>query len=397
MRRISASHRRALLGRRHRLATDAAAADPVDVADSLVALHSTDPATVYLSTWARTRDPRHAPLQHALYDDRRLLRLLAMRRTVFVTSRAVAPLVLTACAAEVADRERRKLITMLAENGIERPERFLTEARDAALSVLDARDEITAAELAGADPRLGTPLVLSRGKRYEGKQNVASRVLLLLSAEGLVVRGRPRGSWTSQQYRWTSMRTWLGDDLPTVSEADAEVELARRWLAAYGPALPEDLQWWTGWTKTRTKRALTALRPAEVEVCGTAGVALDDTDVDEPRVEGVPWAALLPALDPTSMGWRQRDWYLGEHAERVFDTNGNAGPTVWWNGRIVGGWTQDGRGDVVYRLLEDVGSDAVEAVDALADRLTAALDGVRLSARGRRLSPLEQEIQEITV
>ena len=49
------------------------------------------------------------------------------------------------------------------------------------------------------------------------------------------------------------------------------------------------------------------------------------------------------------MGWYDRDWYLGGHRSQVFDTNGNAGPTIWWNGRVVGGWTQDGDGRVELR------------------------------------------------
>ncbi len=40
-----------------------------------------------------------------------------------------------------------------------------------------------------------------------------------------------------------------------------------------------------------------------------------------------PWAALLPPLDPTTMGWKERDWYLGSYKEQLFDTAGNAGPT----------------------------------------------------------------------
>ncbi|CAM3150551.1 winged helix DNA-binding domain-containing protein [Saccharomonospora xinjiangensis] len=392
MRRIGADVRRALLGVRHRLATPSAASCPVEVADSLVALHSSDPATVYLATWARTREPGPEPLHRSLYDDRSLLRLLGMRRTVFVTSRAVAPLVLTACSPDVANNQRRLLVTMLDQNGVEEPETFVDKARAAALAALSARGEATAAELADDDPLLGTKLALSTGKRYESRQNVASRVLLLLSAEGLVVRGRPRGTWTSQQYRWATMRTWIGGDLPELPVAEAERELARRWLAAYGPATPEDLQWWTGWTKTRTKRVLTALRPEEVEVCGAQGIALAGTP--EPPGEVTPWAALLPGLDPTSMGWRHREWFLGEYGERLFDANGNAGPTVWWNGRVVGAWTQAANGDVVYRLLEDVGSEAVAAIDAEADRLTRALGGVRLAPRARNRSPIERQLLE---
>ena len=75
-----------------------------------------------------------------------------------------------------------------------------------------------------------------------------------------------------------------------------------------------------------------------------------------------PWVALLPSLDPTTMGWKERDWYLGDHGPALFDRNGNAGPTVWVDGRIVGGWAQRATGEVVYELLEDVGRAATTAV-----------------------------------
>jgi hypothetical protein len=84
-----------------------------------------------------------------------------------------------------------------------------------------------------------------------------------------------------------------------------------------------------------------------------AGIVLADDLATSPTPE--PWVALLPSLDPTTMGWQQRTWYLGDHAPAVFDRNGNAGPTVWADGRIVGGWAQRRSGEVVFRLLEGRG------------------------------------------
>ena len=94
-----------------------------------------------------------------------------------------------------------------------------------------------------------------------------------------------------------------------------------------------------------------------------------------------PWAALLPPLDPTTMGWYERDWYLGPHREQLFDTAGNAGPTIWWDGRTVGGWRQDEAGAVVLQMLEDVGADALRAIENEAARLTDWLDGTRVLPR----------------
>jgi hypothetical protein len=138
------------------------------------------------------------------------------------------------------------------------------------------------------------------------------------------------------------------------------------------------------------KRVLARLRPAEVDLGGATGLVLPDDLEPAPAAE--PWAALLPALDPTPMGWSQREWFLGEHARKLFDRTGNVGPTVWWDGRIVGGWAQRPDGEIACRFLEDVGADAVAAVETAAQRLAARLGPARITARGRALSPVEREL-----
>jgi hypothetical protein len=80
------------------------------------------------------------------------------------------------------------------------------------------------------------------------------------------------------------------------------------------------------------------------------------------------------------------------HQPAVFDTNGNAGPTVWWDGRIVGGWTQRADGEIVWRVLEDVGADGRRAIEQEAARLRAWLDGTVVVARFP--TPLYAELRE---
>ncbi|MFH8561488.1 winged helix DNA-binding domain-containing protein [Streptomyces sp. NPDC017988] len=394
VRRIGVAERRARLALRHRLTADTRADDPAEVARSLLALHGTDPSSVYVGAWARMRDGRVADVERALYEDRSVIRLLGMRRTVFVTSLDVAPVLQAACSRAVAARERRLLLGMLTETGVAADPAgiaaWLAEAEKAALRALKERGEATAAELASDDPRLSTELVMARGKSYEGRQKLASRLLLLLAAEGHVVRGRPRGTWTSHQYRWAPLTDWFPGGLADWDTQEAQLELARRWLRAFGPATADDLRWWAGWTKTQTKRALTELCPVEVDLDGVTGLLLPD-DMEEPPPPE-PWAALLPALDSTPMGWQNRGWFLGDHGPRLFDGNGNIGPSLWWNGRIVGGWAQDSRGEIVCRFLEDVGSDAQSAVRDEAERLAARLGGVRLTARTRGRTWLEEEL-----
>src|SRR5262249_41570740 len=102
-------------------------------------------------------------------------------------------------------------------------------------------------------------------------------------------------------------------------------------------------------------------------------------DLDETLDPG-PWVALLPVLDATVMGWKERGFYLGQHREQLFDRAGNAGTTAWADGRIVGSWVQDDEGVVAVRLLERLPASTRHALDEEAHRLTAWLDGERISS-----------------
>ena len=380
MRRIGVEERRARLGLRHRLARPAGSPD--EIADAMVALHSSDPATVYLS--ARARMKRFVPpqLEHALFERRSLVRMLGMRRTLFVVSRDVAAVMDEACTKALAPAQRALLVRMLEEQAIARPgkggawvERVM---RDTA-AALAARGEATARELTKDVPELGEKLRFGEGKTWGGMVGVSTRVLFLLATEGRIVRARPLGTWTSSQYRWATTERWLGGPLPAIDHAEACADLLRRWLHAFGPATTTDARWWTGWTATLTARTLEAIGAVEVELGeGTGWVLPDDL---EPVVARPRWVALLPSLDPTVMGWKERAWYLADHAPMLFDGNGNAGPTVWANGRVVGGWTQTTDGQVRVELLERVDAATRKRIDAERERLRTWLGDVRIRAR----------------
>jgi hypothetical protein len=390
VRRIGVLERRARLGLRHHLAPAARAASVVEVAERLVGLHGTDPASVFLAAAARMRQPEVGAIERAMYDERVLLRMLGMRRTMFVVPVELAPVVQAACTQAIAAAQRSLLLRLLDQSGIITgdPKPWLEEVEEATIKALAARGQALAAELAADEPRLAEQLQLAEGKSYAARQSVSTRVLLVLAAEGRIARGRPRGSWISGQYRWSLMESWLPGGMAEWSTEAAQAELVRRWLAAFGPGTLADLRWWTGLTAGQVKRALATVGAAEVDLDGTPGLVLAD-DLAPPAT-AEPWAALLPALDPTVMGWTGRDWYLGEHGPTLFDRNGNAGPTVWWDGRVVGGWASRGNGEIAYRLLEDVGADAVAAVEAAAGGLADWLGTVRITPRFR--TPLEREL-----
>jgi hypothetical protein len=389
--KISVEDRRAGLARRHFLAPGSAARDPVELAGGLVGLHATDPATVFLAARARLPGSVVEEVERELYEERSLLRMIGMRRTLFVLPLELAAVVQAACTQSIAAAQRRRYAKLIQEGGIAVDgQAWLDEAGAATLQALGARGNAYASELSADVPKLREKLHYGEGKKWAGSTSMTSWVLFLLAAEGRIVRGRPRGAWTSSQWSWVPVGSWLPEPLPRLEPEAARAELASRWLTSFGPAEVVDLKWWSGWSLTQTRAALAAIDAVEVDLDGRPGFILPGDLEGDAQPE--PWAALLPSLDPTVMGWKERAWYLGEHSPRLFDRNGNAGPTVWWNGRIVGGWAGRRGGEVAFRLLVDVGAEGVRAIEAEAQRLEAWLGETNVTPRFG--TPLVKELAE---
>ena len=359
----------------------------MEAARSMVCLHATDPATVFLSAWARVEGMTVSDLEHALYVERSLVKHLAMRRTMFVFPRQTMGFVQAGASDRVADSERRRLIRDVERAGLHPDgERWLSAAGEQVLGVLSDGRQASSAELRDDIPLLEGSIAYGEGKPWGGQVPVGPRVLTTLSAAGRIVRATNDGGWTVSRPRWASTRSWLGEDIAPHTQREGVGRLVEQWLRVFGPGTAADIKWWLGSTVAAVRRALADLHAVEVDLDGQTGYLLgDDLDATDPVQ---PWAALLPALDPTTMGWSQREWYLGQHKAQLFDTNGNAGPTVWWDGRIVGGWRQSDTGEVVLQMLEDVGAEGLRALEHEAARLTEWLGGTRV--RPRFPSPLSK-------
>ena len=378
MQSITIEQRRARLGQRQRLTSSARADTVEDLTASVVCLHATDPATIYLSCRARIDDFRTDDLDRAFYRERSLIKHLAMRRTLFVFDRPTLSDAQSGASDRVAATESRRLIKHVDKADlVDGAAAWLDEAKAAVVERLADGGEATSTELRDQLPLLAGSTPYGVGKSWGGQVPVGPRVLTVLSAEGKIVRASNRGDWTASRPRWTTMDAWLGG--PLEPSADGHTAMVRRWLRAFGPGTLNDVKWWLGSTITAVKRSLVELAAVEVDLDGSTGYLLPD-DLEPKSVE--PWVALLPALDPTIMGWADRDWYIDpEHRKLLFDNTGNAGPTIWSDGRVVGGWWQTDTGEVRTRLLDDVGREAGDAVDQEADRLDDWLAGRRILPR----------------
>ncbi len=379
---IDDADRRTRLVARHHLRGDAA--DPEQAAADVVVLHATDPATVFLSVLARCRSAEIADVARALYIDRSLVRLMAMRRTLFVVPQDLVPVVHHGAALEIAATIRKRLLGMLATLPTEpavpaAAEPWLADLENATVIALRTLGTATGAQLSAAVPGLRTALLPTTDKSYDVKHNITTQVLTTLGSQGRMVRGEPRGAWTSRHHTWEPAELWWPTGIDELTPAQARIALVEAYLARFGPAAEADVAWWTGWSLRQTRAALSGADTTEVRFGDGVGLVRHGDETTEPDA-GPPNVALLPALDPTPMGWKRRDWFLPPGSstpdrDGLYDRSGNVGPTVWWGGEVVGGWAVRRDGTVATRLLSDRGKEVAAAVDAEAERLTGRLAG----------------------
>jgi hypothetical protein len=347
----------------------------------MTALHATEPATPHLALWARTAGITIDDVEQALYDERTLVKTMGMRRTLFVVSRELLPAIVGSAGRRVAMTERRRLAKEATEIEQALGEGWVAAATAEIVAHLTDR-ECSARELRDDLAYLAGPIIAAPGTKWPAEVSAMTRLLTILSAEGYVVRGHNNGHWRISRPLWTAMASWLGEELVPADAAGGYAEVVGNWLWTFGPGTEADLAWWLGSTKAAVRGALADLEavPVQLDDGATGWVLPDDTADLDVRPEAEPWVSLLPSLDPTTMGWRQRDFYLDPaHAPFLFDATGNGGTTVWVNGRIVGCWVQGADEHVRPVLLEELSRSTQRLLDAEVARLDEFLAGQHIT------------------
>lgn len=339
--------RRNRLARRHRLHPEHRAADPVDAARAVVALHATDPGGHHLSAIARCAGAAPGDVDRALYEDRALVRQMAMRGTLFSW-----PVESYRAAVDGPGRRAAvKVETQLRRSTAERGDGWLDAAAAAAIDHIREHGPCAATEVRDARPDLFAPMEVGSG-RWVQQVSPGAQLLTLLSLRGEVVRAGNRGPWTISRPVWELADRWLGEHARgRLTERDANATLARAYLARFGPVTEADLRWWF---RTTAGAARQMIADAGAVPCVLTNGSGWIADGDGPGPDDEPvgdWVALAGVLDPTVMGWRDRGHYLDDVAAAwLFDTVGNAGHIVFVNGHATGTWVQGPDGAVAAHV-----------------------------------------------
>ena len=333
-----------------------AAPDIDSLVRSQIGLHSTDYATPYLSAVERVPGFDPASLFARLQAGDGLLRMNAFRNTVHVVHVDDAGLVSAATGAAVEKTGRRSAgLRTLSDAAIDRGIDTLCAAITGGVHT-NAAIKAAVPELA-SDVRMWMYIAMGRG--------------LVVRADGPHAR--------SNRVRYALAQEWCPFERPDPEEARRALLL--RAIDAFGPLTADDLAWWLPAPKGEVKRVLDAAGPDYASITEDGTTYWYHRSLPDTAVDGELGAWLLPYEDALLKGYRDREWLLapglravvfprlvhhwappdgadpGDDASSGANVSGEARPSIWWDGRVVGRW-EERDGGIVWQLHADVGSHA---------------------------------------
>jgi hypothetical protein len=319
-------------------------------------LYGTAP-TSHLGLAVRLGRPVASELERATQVDRSIVRVPAMRGSVFLLPKELAPSGLALSRPNVLRRTLNG--AGLDDDELDRlGDRIEARLGEGPLPTREVRAAL------GAEAPPGERLTM---------------VMRLLAHEGRIVATHPTGG-RAETYAWARMSDWVALPGPAPTIAEALTVLAPIWMRANGPGSIDDLAWWAGVSGAQAASALKAMRAREVAVEGLATPQLASDEVlaeldargQAPQVvRPPPMVRLLPMWDAWLMARRDRTRILDDRWKPfVVDRGGNVTNAIVVDGRVVGTWDVDG-GRLLIATFET--PELLEAIEAAAARLRPEL------------------------
>jgi uncharacterized protein YukE len=348
----------------------AAGTDPAEIAAAICGAHAQVLSAAELSLALRIQEATRTTIQHALWDDHRLIKTYGPRGTVHLLPTEDLPIwtaALSAIPAHSPFPDDIRLTPAQAEQIVDAIGRAL---EDAELSI-DELDRAIA-DLVGswAGDRV-MPAFQEMWPRWRQAVGAAAH-------RGVLCFGPNKG----RRVTYTNPRRWLAGSR-RVPEEEAIATVITRYLYAYGPATPQQFGQWIGAPATwaseqfeRHSRKLTKINFDGVP----ALVTYRDTEM--PAAEGAKGGVLLlPYFDAYAVGSHPRDrLFPGKAATRALAPSGQAGnyPVLLIDGVVAGVWHQRRSGrqiEVTVEPLIRLSAGQHRALKTQVDRIGQILEG----------------------
>jgi len=325
--------------------------DVVDAVRHLVALQAQQAVGPYLALWNRVADFDPAELD-AAFAEHRIVKASLLR----ITLHAVA----------VDDHPILHRAVVGSLRGSRLNDRRFTRT---GLTVADADDSIEDLLTYLAEPRSNADLEAWYAARYPAMQEPGIWWALRTYAPLIHAPGPSPWSYGPRPaYRAIPLGSYDG------SRTDAMVELARRYLAAYGPATAADLAGFATLHRAPAKEAFEVLGDELVRHVGPDGKPLfdlvgaavaDEDGVPPPRLLGMWDNALLAHTDRTRL-------IPAEYRSTVIRRNGDVLPMLLVDGYVAGVW-RPVEGGIEATAFRGLSRTAWEGLAAEAAALTGML------------------------
>lgn len=322
-----------------------------------------------LSIGVRVDGLKRADVQRALWQDRTLVKVWAMRGTIHLFAAEDLPLVV---AARCADGGRYRLHDFLQLGFTEE------QYNEFLLAVPEVLGD------AGNEPV--TREALANGVAERMKTPAVSKALLGSSWGTLwkpsMFRGELGfGPGEGNSKTFVNPRTWLRE-WKDYKPKEAQQEVTRRYLQTYGPATPRDFSfWWDGGGRTYGKKMFESLgeEVETVDIEGWKATALKSTLEGMATVKAEHTVRLLPMFDVYVLTQSRtlEPLLAQEHKSKVFRPAAWVSAVVLVDGRIEGVWeyeTRKGQTLVTVRMFATPPERVRSRIEAEVERLGGFLD-----------------------
>ncbi|NUS13536.1 MAG: winged helix DNA-binding domain-containing protein [Streptomyces sp.] len=320
------------------------------------AVQAQDAVAADLGIRVRGQDVTAEAVRAAYEDERSIVRGWFMRGTLHTVPAEDARWVLRLLAPRTLDATARRYRELgLDEDLLRRSDGLLRR-------VVTAQGPLTRAEL--------TAHMTSLGVSSDGQ--VPIHLIRHAALTGVLCHGPRRAG----EATYVLLDDWLPPAAGDGPAGDAALaELARRYLAAYAPAAPEDFAAWSGLPVTWARRAWKALGASGAITAYGALTMLAGRAVEPDAAATAPDVRLLPAYDTYLLGYRTRDASVpAAHQARVWPGGGVIRATAVADGLAVATWTRGpGRHPVLVEPFEPLPPAVAEGVETESAAVAAFL------------------------
>ena len=345
-----------LVLQKQHLTEDSKIDDIIQITDDICGLHSTSLTTSYLSLLARSKSFKKTDLERELYINRTLGRIRGMRKTLFLQTKNMIPIVYSATF---------NMIEKYFEKYMEFHKVSLKEYQEISRKIMNI---LKGRELPVSEIR----------KELNSKLSIPA-IIQLMCDYGLLIRSKPIKDWKDRRNNYGLFTDYFPNlDLKKFSEKEAIKKLVYKYVVAFGPVTEVDIAWWTGLPKIKIREAINSFKSQlkRVKISNLNGTyIMIEEDIDHLNNiinSGKPALTLLPELDPYPMGYKERERYIdANNYNKVFDRSGNITSSILIDGIVIGVWGAEVKPEkiVKFHIFHSIEKDLYSELYSKAQRI----------------------------